>query len=214
MRGSVLKLVLSDNPKDSGFKNLFEVGTGGGCTNKSARADGENKVFGYKDENSDWKNNKKDRPFYGMMMPKFEKGNFSEKYYKNGPGRWYGDGITLTFDKSIASNVSFTLGDSLDYQGRVTGCEATNPEFRGCHSSFADDYVDFKKNGNDTNNINLMLTKIARSSDEYLELQYHGHQTKNDMVNFINHVYIEKNHYDKDEIIDMLDKKGIPYTLI
>lgn len=208
----VLKLVLSDDPKDSGFKNLFEVGTGGGCTDKGSRSSGENKVFGYKDENSDWKNNKEDRPFYGMMMPKYEEGNFSEEYYKNGPGRWYGDGITLTFDKSVASNVSFTVGDSLDYSYGLIACEATNPEFRGSSASFEDKYIKAKKDKID--NPNKLLTKIADYGDYYLELQFHGKQTKKDLVNLINHVYIEKKHRKKDEVIELLDKKGIPYTLI
>ena len=212
IKGNVLEMVLSDDPSQSGFKNLFEVGTGGGCTSKKSRSAGENEVFGYKGDNADWENNAKDRPFYGMMMPKYEKGNFSEYYYKKGPGSWYGDGITLTFDKSIASNVSFTLGDSLDYRYSVVGCEATNPEFRGCHSDFVDDYVSEKKKG--TTDPNLLLTKIARGEDCYLELQYHGHQTKNDMVNYIKHVYIEKGHYNKSKITELLDKKGISYTLI
>lgn len=218
IRGSVLEKVLSDDPKESGFKNLFEVGTGGGCTNKSSRSNGENVVFGYQGDAKDWENNKKDRPFYGMMMPKFEKGNFSENYYKKGPGRWYGDGITLIFDKTIASNVSFTVGDSLDYKGQVVGCEATNPEFRGSHDSFERNYIQAKNRlkdlGSNEENPNLLLTKIASSGDEYLELQYHGHQTKNDMVNFIKHVYIEENYFDVKRVTSLLDKKGIPYTLI
>lgn len=209
---NVLELVLSDNPKNAGFKNLFEVGTGGGCTDTTSRSKGENKVFGYKDENSDWKNNKEDRPFYGMMMPKYEEGNFSEEYYKKGPGRWYGDGITLTFDKSVANNVSFTIGDSLDYSYGLTACEATNPEFRGSFAVFEDKYIKAKKDKID--NPNELLTKVSDSGDYYLELQYHGKQTKKDLVNHINHVYIEKNHRKKDEVIALLDKKGIPYTLI
>ena len=212
IKGNVLEMVLSDDPSQSGFKNLFEVGTGGGCTNKKSRSSGENEVFGYKGDNADWENNAKDRPFYGMMMPKYEKGNFSEHYYKKGPGRWYGDGITLTFDKSIASNVSFTLGDSLDYKHSVVGCEATNPEFRGCHGGFVDDYVSEKKKG--TTDPDLLLTKIASDGDRYLELQYHGHQTKNDMVNLIKHVYIEEDYYNKSKITELLDKKGISYTFI
>lgn len=219
IRGSVLEKVLSDDPDEGGFKNLFEVGTGGGCTNKNSRSRGENKVFGYKDDNENWENNKHDRPFYGMMMPKYEEEKYTSKdYYKNGPGKWYGDGITLTFDKAIASNVSFTLGDSLDYSDSVIGCEAINPEFRGGHYDF-DTYYPLAKKGfsDEVHDVdpNLLLVKIAKEGDTYLELQYHGHQTKNDMVNFIKHVYIDKDrYYDVDKITKLLDKKGIDYSVI
>jgi hypothetical protein len=219
IRGAVLEKVLSDDPDKAGFKNLFEVGTGGGCTNKNSRSRGENKVFGYKDDNENWENNKYDRPFYGMMMPKYEEEKYTSKdYYKSGPGKWYGDGITLTFDKAIASNVSFTLGDSLDYSDSVIGCEAINPEFRGGHYDF-DTYYPLAKKGfsDEVHDVdpNLLLVKIAKEGDTYLELQYHGHQTKNDMVNFIKHVYIDKDrYYDVDKITELLDKRGIDYSII
>ena len=209
IRGNVLKLVLSDDPSTRGFKNLFEVGTGGGCTNKDARANGENRVFGYSGAAEQWKNNTKDRPFYGMMVPTYDEGASDiVKYYKNGPGTWYGDGITLVFDKSIASNMSFTLGDSLDYKGRVVGCEVTEPEFRGAHYSFTDGYVGAKKSGADAGRT---LMKIASHGDEYMELQYHGNDTKQSMVDYIEHVYINGN---RPDIEKLLTEKGIPFTII
>lgn len=217
IRRHVLKKVLSDNPDEAGFKNLFEVGTGGGCTNQPVRASGENSVFGYKGDASSYKNNKLDRPFYGMMMPQYSPE--SHDYYTSGPGRWYGDGITLVFDKALASNMSFTLGDSLDYDDRVTGCEAIKPEFRGAHRNFNSSYVDVLKarnkgstrSGEDPNDPNYVLKTIASSNDYYLELQYHGHQTKQEMVDYITHVYIEGH---DSELEAILDAKGIPYTII
>lgn len=209
IRGSVLKLVLSDDPSTKGFKNLFEVGTGGGCTNKNARAFGENIVFGYRGAAEQWKNNTKDRPFYGMMVPTYDSGASDiVKYYKSGPGTWYGDGITLVFDKSLASNMSFTLGDSLDYSGRVVGCEVIEPEFRGAHHSFAGGYVDAKKSGADAGRT---LMKIASYSDEYMELQYHGNVTKQSMVDYIEHVYIDGH---RPDIEKLLTEKGIQFTII
>ena len=209
IKGSVLKLVLSDDPSTKGFKNLFEVGTGGGCTNKDARANGENRVFGYSGEAEQWKNNTKDRPFYGMMVPTYDDGASDiVKYYKSGPGTWYGDGITLIFDKSLASNMSFTLGDSLDYKGRVVGCEVTEPEFRGAHYSFSEGYVNAKKSGSDAGRT---LMKIASYSDEYMELQYHGNDTKQSMVDYIEHVYIDGH---RPDIEKLLTEKGIPFTII
>ena len=207
--GRVLKLVLSDDPSTRGFKNLFEVGTGGGCTNKDVRAKGENRVFGYSGAAEKWKNNTKDRPFYGMMVPTYDEGASDiVQYYKKGPGTWYGDGITLVFDKSIASNMSFTLGDSLDYKGRVVGCEVTSPEFRGAHYSFTDEYVGAKKSGADAGRT---LMKIASCGDEYMELQYHGNDTKQSMVDYIEHVYIDGN---RPDIEKLLTEKGIPFTII
>ena len=209
IKGSVLKLVLSDDPSTKGFKNLFEVGTGGGCTNKDARANGENRVFGYSGAAEQWKNNTKDRPFYGMMVPTYDDGASDiVKYYKSGPGTWYGDGITLIFDKSLASNMSFTLGDSLDYKGRVVGCEVTEPEFRGAHYSFSEGYVNAKKSGSDAGRT---LMKIASYSDEYMELQYHGNDTKQSMVDYIEHVYIDGH---RPDIEKLLTEKGIPFTII
>ena len=209
IKGSVLKLVLSDDPSTRGFKNLFEVGTGGGCTNKNSRANGENRVFGYDGAAAQWENSAKDRPFYGMMVPKYDEGSPDiVKYYKRGPGTWYGDGITLVFDKSIASNMSFTLGDSLDYAGRVVGCEVTEPEFRGAHHSFTEGYVDAKKSGLDADRT---LMKIASDSDEYMELQYHGNDTKQSMVDYIEHVYLDG---DWPGIEKLLTEKGIPFTII
>ena len=209
IKGSVLKLVLSDDPSTKGFKNLFEVGTGGGCTNKDARANGENRVFGYSGAAEQWKNNTKDRPFYGMMVPTYDDGASDiVKYYKSGPGTWYGDGITLIFDKSLASNMSFTLGDSLDYKGRVVGCEVTEPEFRGAHYSFSEGYVNAKKSGSDAGRT---LMKIASYSDEYMELQYHGNDTKQSMVDYIDHVYIDGH---RPDIEKLLTEKGIPFTII
>ncbi len=209
IKGSVLKLVLSDDPSTKGFKNLFEVGTGGGCTNKDARANGENRVFGFSGAAEQWKNNTKDRPFYGMMVPTYDDGASDiVKYYKSGPGTWYGDGITLIFDKSLASNMSFTLGDSLDYKGRVVGCEVTEPEFRGAHYSFSEGYVNAKKSGSDAGRT---LMKIASYSDEYMELQYHGNDTKQSMVDYIEHVYIDGH---RPDIEKLLTEKGIPFTII
>ena len=204
IKGSVLKLVLSDDPNISGFKNLFEVGTGGGCTNQHVRGNGEDNVFGYKESFS---KNKLDRPFYGMLMPKYDEK--SKKYYQSGPGSYYGDGITLIFNKALTNNISFTIGDSLDYDDYVTGCEASNPEFRGCHRMFESKYVEAKKSG--VTSPSELLMRIADDSDRYLELQYHGHETKMSMVDYIDKVYIKRS---RPDIEKLLDEKGIPYEII
>ena len=204
IKGSVLKKVLSDNPNIRGFKNLFEVGTGGGCTDQYARGGGEDRVFGYKES---FRKNKLDRPFYGMLMPKYDEK--SKKYYQSGPGSWYGDGITLTFNKALTNNISFTIGDSLDYDDYVTGCEASNPEFRGCHRMFESKYVAAKKSG--VTSPSELLMRIADGGDRYLELQYHGHETKMSMVDYIDKVYIKGS---RPDIEKLLDEKGIPYEII
>ena len=192
---------------DCGFKNLFEVGKSGGCSNKKIRGEGEDSVFGYLDN---WTSNKEDRPVYGMLMPKYDGKNPKIKqYYHRGPGAFYGDGITLVFDKCIKDNVSFTIGDSLDYSIRVTGCEVSNPEFRGCHRNFGWAYSNAKLDGVD--NPSEMLMKVASDSDRYIEIQIHGKQTKKDLAKYISHVYMSRE--DK-ELEKLLTERGIPFTKV
>lgn len=214
VKSIVLKEILSDDDSRRGVKNLFETGTGGGCTNQSSRANGENEVFGYGHKgktSSKYQDNKADRPYYGMMMPKYD-GNDSDidDYYRNGPGGWYGDGITVIFNKAVSEHVSFTMGDSLDYDSNLVGCELTKPEYRGSYSKsgFVSNYTKAKKQNMSPSKT---LIEIADYSDHYMELQYHGREMKKELGEYIDHVYIRGH---KTDIENLLTQKGIPFTNI
>lgn len=213
IRGSNLMKVLDDT--DGGFKNLFEVGKSGGCSNKSVRGDGEVKVFGFNKNVPTAAADIADRPIYGMMIPNLELSNTPDavQYIKGGPGAWYGDGITCVLKKNkVFNNSSFTLGDSLDYSGQVYGSTFDNPQFNGAHYNFVDKVKEFLNPSYDSND---KLIKTFTQSDQYLEIQIHGKE--NHAADIIEKVYINKNAQSNAEsigLIKKLDEKGIPYEIL
>ena len=208
-----LEKVLNDN--DGGFKNLFEVGTGGGCPNQDARGGGEQRVFGYKNR-VPGKSDAGDRPVYGMMIPKLDvngSGRYADyvEYIKDGPGAWYGDGVTCVINKEkVYGNTSFTLGDSLDYKGSVYGSTFDNPTFNGAWSYFSESsLLDSTKSANDR------LISTFDYSDHYLEIQIHGKE--NHSADIIEKVYFTKSAADRARnsgLLSKLDAKKIPYEIL
>lgn len=209
-----LKKVLNDS--DGGFKNLFETGKGGGCTNFSARGNGEQRVFGYSKAVPTGKD-VEDRPIYGMMIPNLKTNRTIDAidYINAGPGAWYGDGVTCVIKKNkIFNNASFTLGDSLDYSWDVCGSTFDDPQFNGSSrnivsASKTKTLLDKSKNANEK------LMKAFDSGDNYMEVQIHGKE--NHSSDIIEKVYFNDKAFNKakrEGLIDMLDRKKIPYEVL
>lgn len=209
IRGRNLKLVLKDD--DGGFKNLFEVGHSGGCSDTHARYKGEKSAFGFtKHHDRLTLEDKQNMPVYGMFIPKTDSQRAVD-YIASGPGSWYGDGITCVIKKNkVFNNASFTLGDSLDYRGEVFGSTLDEPTFNGSFSPCGFDYdtlMDENKSSSEK------LVEVFRYSDQYLEVQIHGKE--NHGYDIIEKVYFDKNASQQHkDIMDILDDKGIPYEIL
>jgi hypothetical protein len=196
--------------KDGGFKSLFEVGKSGGCSNKNMRASGEQSTMNL----PDWEGNSdvKDRPIYGMVLPPFKNdGTDSDnvkEYYSDGPGSWYGDGITVIINKNaVINNATIACGDTLDYSGYLCATSASDPQFNGSSHGFQRNVkknVDkFKKQG---------IEDLFSGNDEYLEMQIHGKAHHG--VEIMEKVYFTESAWQKAsqyKIIERLDELGIPY---
>lgn len=209
---SNLEKVLDET--DGGFKNLFETGIGGGCTDFDTRGDGEKDVFGYLHA-IPTKSEAEDRPIYGMMIPNLKTGQTKEAidYIIDGPGSWYGDGVTVVVNKSkVFNNSSFTIGDSLDNDYLVYGSTFDNPQFNGASNFFKDSakkFLDSSKTGNER-----LITTFNEGTD-YLEVQIHGKE--NHSADIIEKVYFESSAFDRAKrsgLIDKLDSKKIQYEVL
>lgn len=205
-----LKKVLQDN--DGGFKNLFETGTGGGCTSFSTRGRGEKDVFGYEKAVPTGKD-VEDRAIYGMMIPN-SRTKDAVDYIANGPGSWYGDGVTCVIKKDkIYKNASFTLGDSLDYSSELCGSTFDNPQFNGAFYDFTDTIKTFLSE--DKMPEEKLMHTFSRS-DKYMEVQIHGKENHSvdiiDKIIFHDDAAFER--AKQKGIIDTLDKKKIHYEVL
>ena len=208
--GSRIRLVNLNKVLDSKFKNLFEVGTGGGCTNMSVRARGEEEVFGFTPSNYRKASFPiEDRPFYGMCLPKDDgvPGGEIREYYRAGPGAWYGDGTNVIYKKErIINNTTFTVGDSLNESGDLVASNANDPQFRGGRLNIVDDIAQGKKPE--------LLRHFSGSSGRYLEIQIHGDD--NHGVDIIDRVIFTHDYsgYGRDQYAEVkakLDAMGIPW---
>ena len=207
--GSRIKLSNLNKVLDSRFKNLFEVGTGGGCTNMNIRAGGEEEVFGFTPKKfNDGSFPIEDRPFYGMCLPKTDgvavSSSVARSYIESGPGSFYGDGTTIIYKKDrIINNTTITVGDSLNESGYLVATNANNPKYTGGRLNIAKDLY---------KGVKPELTD--HFSYGYLEIQIHG--VDNHEVDIIDHViftkdYASKNPKDYSEVTAKLDAMGIPW---
>lgn len=213
MRKSVgtIERLLKD-PDNEYIKNLFETGGSGGCSNKSTRGGGEVSVFGYKTNLPNFSDDlAEDRPVYGMMIPKLDGSSQAVDYITNGPGSWYGGGVTIVIDKNkVFNNASFTLGDSLDYSHDLCGSTFDNPQFNGA-------WYNFKSASKNLLNPNKSssekLIETFTSGDKYMEVQIHGRENKG--IDIVERVYFTtRNAYEdaqKRGLLDLLDQRNIPW---
>lgn len=197
------------------FKNQFETGTSGGFLNFMSRYKVEEEMFNVGPDADN-----KDRPIYGMLMPKFNANDKKTKdFYSNGPGYWYGEQMAVIMRKDrMLNNMTISIGDSLDYNKTISAIDATKTtSLAGAYSNdemyiglYDLQFVNDKK----FNNKFIELNNLASAGDTYFEAQLHGKQS---------HLFrsIEKVVFNKDECIrdkekyksikNQLDMLGIPY---
>lgn len=193
------------------FKNQFETGSSGGCLNPSKRKKLENAMFNVPiDGIVDG-----DRPVYGMFCPIYdENSNAIKNYYANGAGSWYGDGVTVVLKKdNVINNATMTIGDSLDYEGRLVGTEVNNIIYAGDHSRGYDMYKIGTINDSSTSEeITDIMMDIAHGGDSYFEYQLHGKETHS--IDNIERVIINKDTAERNpRLLKKLDDAGIEYII-
>jgi SPP1 gp7 family putative phage head morphogenesis protein len=216
IKASNLEKVLSGGS----FKNQFETGKSGGCFSPSMRKKLENKMFNVPIDGID----DADRPVYGMFCPVYDASSRTVKdYYASGAGSWYGDGVTVVLKKkNVINNATMTIGDSLDYEGRLVGIEVNDISFAGSfeggYSGSYDGLTKIAKLGlnksSTQDDVVNVITDVAGSNDHYFEYQLHGKETHS--ADNIDRVIIEKMYAGEryNKLIKKLEKKGIPYTII
>ena len=198
------------------FKNQHEPGiSSGGMYNPAARKRLENKMFNVPMDGID----DADRPIYGMFSPKFDPNNSRiVEYYENGPGHWYGDGVTVVLKKdNVINNATMTLGDSLVYGDELVGTEVNNIKYAGDHSNGIETSKLGKINKSTSKDkVNKIMMDFSHDdesySDSYFEWQLHkkeAHSVKNIDYVIINHDTYSMNQ----DLIQKLDEMGIPWRL-
>ena len=199
------KLIL----KDGRFKNLFETGTSSGSTSTYAREKTEKQLFGIEGNIKP-----EERPKYGYMC---ERGVKDTK-----TADWYGDGgeVRIKFKRDrVIQNATYTLGDSLDYYkskpelvaGRVANPSLAGLDAVGCGDNYdshckIDKTINALKGYKDGSD----FAKKNGYSDKYLEVQYHGKLTVDD----IEEVTFERGLNVPKTVIKELDKRGIKYSYV
>lgn len=200
---------------DGYFKNQFETRSSGGCFNPEMRRRLENDKFNVPKDDSILD---ADRPVYGMFCPKFDINNPNViEYYTDGPGSWYGDGVTVVLDKNkVVNNATMTIGDSLDYDWTLSGTEVNNPCYTG---SFDEDVVDYLYQTDywdDPDEIKQQMMDIADDGDHYFEYQLHGKETHS--AGNIEKVYFNvglvRHNTRIKSLLDKLNSRGIPWEVI
>ncbi len=189
---------------DMMLKNQFETGTSDGLNDPDTRRNVEEAVFGVPRDLPD-----SDRPIYGMLIPSLDSDATAE-YIRTGPGYWYGqeEGIVLIFDKEkVIDATSYTIGDSLDYERRVSPGKASDPSFESGFGRFGEGICSIE----DLQNASIEEIFRGPNEDEYLELQYHGEEAHS-MEN-IKEVVFTKDPPSQ-EIIDRLTSLGIGYRIM
>lgn len=219
------------------FKNQFETGSSGGALNPDKRRRLENKMFNVPKDNTNGMSDS-DRPVYGMFCPKYPSGKAKadmsdvEKrtaiYYNNGPGSWYGNGVTVVLKKEkVVNNATMTLGDSLDYEGALVGMEVSKPSFGGSYiadrydkSKYEDkklvELVNFGRNDKSTDEDahKALMDFTFGGSDQYFEYQLHGKDSHS--ADNIEKVILDGRQHDHgkyDTLVKKLEEKGIPYEI-
>lgn len=198
------------------FKNQHQTSTSGGYFGPKMRLRKENVLFNVPKENVNGMTDA-DRPIYAILLPKYDGTDAVKQYYSNGPGSWYGDGITVIFRRENVINQStLTIGDSFDYTSRVQAMLASQPK---CTGSFNYKQVntllmntDSKSKKSVTENM-IQLTSGGKKQDQYIEAHLHGaqsHSTQN-----IEKIMLDKSKADMyGTLVDVLTKNEIPFEWI
>lgn len=177
------------------FMNQLETGTSGGTVSTVYRRAGSEKLFGTEAKGLPGKYFEK----YGYLGYKdIGLDDFSGRHLEQ-----YGD-VTITFDKTkLNGRVTYTLDDSLGpaLRDQVIAGDVNNPGLAGLHEYAIEDLESqavsrdvFKKS----------IFGIRRDFDaRYIELQYHGELTLDDVAQMAFRIR------PADKVIDKLKKRGI-----
>ena len=186
---SSLKQIIKDNC----FKNQLETNTSGGVLDLQGRKEISEFLFGTDISNAE----NKDFEKYGYLCDGNPKLDFDNNKLVN----QYGN-VCVRFKKDkIKRCTTFTSGDSLDeirvYGNNYRPSSVENPSF----SSEVDPYVKYQDNDD-------LLKHLNKASKPYIELQYHGKITLDDVesVSIDCFNYIAK---DINDIAEMISGKGI-----
>ena len=146
---------------DSGeIWNQMQTGTSDGMYDPDERRDISQRLFGHDGNLADEEYEK-----YGYLSD----GQTDAAY-------WYGDFDIVLKKNSVIDRTTMTLGDSLDYDARYPSF-ISNPQWVSSGSGFYMDPAEFRDKAE-----NLLRTgKFYNDYDGYLELQFHGKLTLNDI---------------------------------
>lgn len=192
---------------DGRFMNQFETGTSHGALALGARTNCELEVFGVPVDTSG-----ANRPVYGMLFPKVDNWDNGwedvdssiREFYRNGPGDHYGNCTVIFRRENIINNTTLTLGDSLDNQYATSGIRVSDPVFTCGRGGIAGPLL----SPDLTDNTEFVETMSWTTG--YCEIQLHGVQSHS--INNIERVIVDRHARGADELIRMLDERGIPYT--
>lgn len=191
---SITKDNLMTAINEGSFKSVYETGTSKYNKNTKFRSEAEKMMFDISENDI----KPSDRPIYGALMPRLN-GERSENYYSRGPISKYGDGITIVFNKEfIKDSSTLTLGDSLNYAGRIGVTSLSDPEFTAAYNIGAAARM---ADGAD-------LIDVADKLDHYFEVQIFGSDTHS--INNISRVVISESKIkDTGDLIELLKEKNI-----
>lgn len=204
--------------RSGSFKSQHESGTSGGYFNPKMRLRFENSMFNVPIKNGPGMKDS-DRPVYGLLVPKYDGSSSVKDYYNNGPGSWYGDGITVVFKRGkVLNQATMTIGDSFDYSSDIQAILASDPK---CTGSFNAKKVNEllmqvdPENGSNVIDGMIQMTSGSKrgNADQYIEVQLHGE--KSHSVDNVQKVFLDRRQSSNyTELLKVLDEKKIPYEWI
>ena len=157
------------------FMNQFETGTSGGTMSEKYRKEATKQLFGTGNK----KLKASEREKYGYLG----NNNFLKDYkfncdYSRGVGQ-YGD-VIIRFNKNIQNRITMTVDNSLG--NACCGCIMASPVDKVTVNCFDRDYLP-KFSDIIKNNILSSADDFTKALDvRYIELQYHGEVTLNDVT--------------------------------
>lgn len=200
--------VISSIIKDNKFKNLHEVGTGGGCTDSSFRGEMSHDIFGSPATSE--REQRYDFEKYGFLANK----DIVSSISYSDRAKQYGDCCFTFKNENCKGRTTYTIGDSLgtDYLAPNLVGDTFNPNC--CVSSYTSkdmnvDIEELKK-----------CKKVSEFTEKfhvgYVEIQYHGDFTLDDVKDLrIPGKYYRDSPGSVTNIVKSLNERNIPvYTNI
>lgn len=170
------------------FKNQIETKTSGGFFGPDRRIQISNRLFGLDISTFDKYDSQSLEKYYGIEKYGYlSEGSTIEEISDDESGYWYGD-CTVVFKKeNLKNRMTFCLGDSLDhdcYPQEIDG----DVDLYSIGNRFRDNFLYDSKYEKVINSQNLKQLKenlFNGRRDLYVELQYHGDVTADDVKGII-----------------------------